>query len=305
MVQYEIGETMTPLQSEKAPNACVLTLVTSKELQQNLRIPGLEMLLRHTPSAQDSRVCKTEVHRSHLCGTIVTPRRTKEQRPIAFGYLLAPGNVILCDDSGAAHTMIQRMQLQSPHQQCGIGTFFHAFLECLIAKDLHHLQELEDRLNQLEEYVLADKLENFNAEMRTLRKEIIGWNRYYSQLDDMVCDLLENGNLYFDENELRLLRMVESRINRLKNEAQTQREYGLQVHELFQAELDMRQNRIMKILTVVTTIFLPLTLIAGWYGMNFHDMPELSWKYGYPAVIAISAVVVLGCLGIMKKKKFW
>lgn len=141
--------------------------------------------------------------------------------------------------------------------------------------------------------------------MRTLRKEIIGWNRYYSQLDDMVCDLLENGNLYFDENELRLLRMVESRINRLKNEAQTQREYGLQVHELFQAELDMRQNRIMKILTVVTTIFLPLTLIAGWYGMNFHDMPELSWKYGYPAVIAISAVVVLGCLGIMKKKKFW
>lgn len=52
MVQYEIGETMTPLQSEKAPNACVLTLVTSKELQQNLRIPGLEMLLRHTPKAR-------------------------------------------------------------------------------------------------------------------------------------------------------------------------------------------------------------------------------------------------------------
>ena len=61
----------------------------------------------------------------------------------------------------------------------------------------------------------------------------------------------------------------------------------------------------MKILTIVTTIFLPLTLVAGWYGMNFSNMPELSWKYGYPAVIVISLVIVMICLWIMKKKKFW
>ena len=99
--------------------------------------------------------------------------------------------------------------------------------------------------------------------------------------------------------------MVEKRIARLKNEAQILREYGLQIRELFQAEIDIRQNRIMKILTIVTTIFLPLTLVAGWYGMNFSNMPELSWKYGYPAVIVISLVIVMICLWIMKKKKFW
>ena len=97
--------------------------------------------------------------------------------------------------------------------------------------------------------------------------------------------------------------MVEKRIARLKNEAQILREYGLQIRELFQAEIDIRQNRIMKILTIVTTIFLPLTLVAGWYGMNFSNMPELSWKYGYPAVIVISLVIVMICLWIMKKKK--
>ena len=75
--------------------------------------------------------------------------------------------------------------------------------------------------------------------------------------------------------------------------------------ELFQAELDIRQNHIMKILTIVTTVFLPLSLVAGWYGMNFTGMPELSWDYGYPAVIVGSVVIVLLTLWIMKKKKFW
>ena len=69
--------------------------------------------------------------------------------------------------------------------------------------------------------------------------------------------------------------------------------------------MDLKQNDTMRILTVVTTIFLPLTLVAGWYGMNFSNMPELSWKYGYPAVIVISLVIVMICLWTMKKKKFW
>ena len=83
------------------------------------------------------------------------------------------------------------------------------------------------------------------------------------------------------------------------------REYGVQIQELFQAEIDIRQNRIMKILTIVTTLFLPLTLVTGWYGMNFTYMPELTWKYGYLAVTIMSVAVVLVCIWIMKKKKFW
>ena len=99
--------------------------------------------------------------------------------------------------------------------------------------------------------------------------------------------------------------MTEQQVGRLQAEAQALREYGIQVRELFQAEIDIRQNRIMKILTIVTTISLPLPLVAGWYGMNVVHKLELTWKYGYPAVIAVSVLVVLICLWIMKKKKFW
>lgn len=60
----------------------------------------------------------------------------------------------------------------------------------------------------------------------------------------------------------------------------------------------------MTVLTVVTTIFMPLTLIVGWYGMNFRFMPELQWKWGYPVVITISVLIVSGSLWFFKKKKW-
>lgn len=99
--------------------------------------------------------------------------------------------------------------------------------------------------------------------------------------------------------------MLSRRLGRLRDDAQLLREYCLQVRELFQTQVDLRQNKIMKTLTLVTTLCLPLSLVAAWYGMNFTGMPELSWKYGYPAVIAASILIVIACLWIMKRKKLW
>ena len=82
------------------------------------------------------------------------------------------------------------------------------------------------------------------------------------------------------------------------------REYASQISSEYQAQVDFQQNRVMKLLTIVTTIFLPLSLIVGWYGMNFQGMPELSWAYGYPAVIAVSVLIAV-CLVIYFKKKRW
>ena len=82
------------------------------------------------------------------------------------------------------------------------------------------------------------------------------------------------------------------------------RDYTMQVRDLHDAQLEVSQNRIMTLLTVVTTIFMPLTLIAGWYGMNFRYMPELEWRMGYPLVILVSAAVAVFCLILFKKKKW-
>ena len=81
------------------------------------------------------------------------------------------------------------------------------------------------------------------------------------------------------------------------------RENILQLRELYQSQQDAQQNKVMCILTVVTTLFLPLTLLTGWYGMNFINMPELHWEYGYVAVIITAVVIVLLEIVYFKKKK--
>lgn len=72
---------------------------------------------------------------------------------------------------------------------------------------------------------------------------------------------------------------------------------------MYQTQVDIQQNRVITFLTVVTTIFLPLTLITGWYGMNFSNMPELGWKYGYLIIIVLAIEVLIAEICYLKKKK--
>ena len=238
MYLYNICAAMNPLEGISASGRNVLVLLTSEELEKGVDIPGLERIIRHTPSVQGARACKAEFRHDCLCGTIITPRRTKDGAPIAFGYLLTEKWAVLCDDTGTARSAVQHLQKGNPQRELGVGGFFCEFLEWLIAKDLHHLQKLEDDMDQMEEQVLSGELDQFNSRMNALRKEIIRWLRYYTQLDDMVCEFQENETALFRDSELRMLHMAEKRIGRLDGEAQALREYSIQLRELFQAEID-------------------------------------------------------------------
>ena len=68
--------------------------------------------------------------------------------------------------------------------------------------------------------------------------------------------------------------------------------------------MDVKQNNTIALLTIISTIFMPLTLIVGWYGMNFIYMPELHYKWAYPAVFIVSIVIVIGSIIFFKKKKW-
>ncbi|HPE16621.1 MAG TPA: CorA family divalent cation transporter, partial [Oscillospiraceae bacterium] len=91
---------------------------------------------------------------------------------------------------------------------------------------------------------------------------------------------------------------------RLSNNVQMLRDYAAQVREAYQVQMDYNINNIMKVFTVVTAVFLPLSLVTGWYGMNFSSMPELSWRYGYAVVILLCLAIAGGCLLLFRKKKW-
>ena len=305
MKWYLIGETLSPLERAPGEDEAAVVLLDSDELAHTSELSGLACVLHHTPLARDARVCKAEVRSDCLSGTLALPRGGRDDARLGCGYLVTKSRVVLVDDSETMVTQLRRIVKEKRLTRKSVGRFLYDLFELLIARDLHHLEEIEDRAGKLEDRVLAGELDDFSAPMSTLRKETMAWYRYYSQLDDVACELRENENGFFSAEECGMFRLFEERVIRLREESQLLREYCTQLQSLFQSEIDIRQNRIMQILTIVTTIFLPLSLLAGWYGMNFSGMPELHWKYGYPAIIALSIAVVALSLWICKKKKFW
>ncbi|MEG0190026.1 MAG: CorA family divalent cation transporter, partial [Lachnospiraceae bacterium] len=96
-----------------------------------------------------------------------------------------------------------------------------------------------------------------------------------------------------------------ARVDRLYDNTQMLKEYSMQLREMYQSQIDLRQNKIMQFLTVVTTIFMPLTLIVGWYGMNFVNMPELHNANAYYIVIGVSISITLIEIWYFKVKKWF
>ena len=184
---YTIGQTLTQQEHAPAPEQPAVVLLTSEELSHQPALPGLERTLHHTPLARDARVCKAEVRSDCLAGTLVLPRQGKDGRPLACGYLVTGTRVVLVDDENALQGMLRHIAREKRWTDGSVGRFLYDFFEQLIARDLHQLEKIEDRIEALEDRVLAHELDDFSAPMTALRKETVAWFRYYSQLDDVAC----------------------------------------------------------------------------------------------------------------------
>ena len=138
----------------------------------------------------------------------------------------------------------------------------------LLQEDMPTLQKYEKRLTTLEEALMQDQAQDLDKKLFRIRRELSVFAAYYEQLDDLFAVLSEETE-EGDPHASRLFDHLTGRAQRLLSATEQEKEYALQLREMHQTQLDMRQNQIMKILTIVTTVFLPLSLIAGWYGMNF------------------------------------
>ena len=122
-------------------------------------------------------------------------------------------------------------------------------------------------------------------------------------MTDLGHELEENENRFFNKKDLKYFGIISDRSDHLKNKATQLLEYAKQIKEDYQTTIDGRQNKSMQMLTIISTIFLPLTLITSWYGMNFQNMPEL--QYGYPWVILVCICIIVICIIIFKKRKMF
>jgi magnesium transporter len=179
-------------------------------------------------------------------------------------------------------------------------------LEKLLEGGNQALEETERQIIAMEQQVVdGDIDQELNRQIFDMRHRVSIVRNFYEQLVDIGEELQENENDIFPTDELRYLKIFTDKAQRLSMYTQTLNDSLVHLREALDAALNTSMNNTMKIFTMVSTIFLPLTLIAGWYGMNFYFMPELTWKYGYAGVWGLSILVVIICLAIFKWKKFW
>lgn len=209
------------------------------------------------------------------------------------------------DSDGSTRRAFEAVLRRFPAASVTLEKLIFAFLDAMIEGDGKMLEDMEFALSEPEEGILFNHAEDgFVGFLLSERRRLLLLRNYYEQLIDVGKALEENENDIFAEEDLRYFKIFTDKAERLERNVRSLREQLMQLREAYQSMLDIRLNRIMKTFTALSAVFLPLTLITGWYGMNFKGMPELSWRYGYPYVTALAVVVALVCIILFRRKKW-
>ena len=306
MNYYLLEETMHPC-TDKELNSrkdrqYVAVLTTSEWERERDRF---DMGIEWEPDTGDIHNKKAEVNYDSLTGSFRLPdRHNLQERDYRFAFALDEKGIVFIDDSGKAQRMIDAIRRTKRWREPSLERFLYDFLEQIVDHDLPLMERYEDELNRIEDEILDAQEQGDLARVNEIRSDIRVLLVHYEQIIDMTQELEENENGFFSEENLRYFHLFMNLMARRHDSAVSLRDHTMQVRDLYNSQLEVRQNRTMTLLTVITTIFMPLTLIAGWYGMNFRYMPELEWPIAYPLVILVSIAIVVFCLILFRKKKW-
>ena len=208
-------------------------------------------------------------------------------------------------DDVTKHSFECMLERATDFQWASLPQLFSSFMTNFLLQDNQGLELLELQLEALEKKVMSPDTGNIRQELFHYRRKLLILRNYYEQYITIAEVIGENTNQLYDSKQLVSIHLFHSRVKRLCDHTRDLSEYVSQIKESYMAQLDINLNSIMKVFTIVTSIFMPLTLIVGWYGMNFKYMPELNWDYGYLWVILLSITVFLISIFWFKKKHFF
>lgn len=306
MQYYLIKDTVVPCTPEEfseRDGEKVIAVMTAEEWKTERE--RLQMDIELDPTSREITSTKAEANYGSLTGTFrILNRKNLLGREKRFAFAMDERGLVFIDEHDTAQQMIETISQTKRWPEPSMERFLYDFLEQIIGGDLTIIENYETELDKIEDAILSGSTEGSLTRVNKIRSIVRMLIIHYDQLTDMVQELEENENGFFSEENLRYIHLFMNRIERLYNRATSLRDHALQVRDLYREQLEVRQNRTVTLLTVVTTIFMPLTLIAGWYGMNFRYMPELNSPLGYPVVIAVSVLIVIFCLVFFKKKNW-
>jgi magnesium transporter len=186
----------------------------------------------------------------------------------------------------------------------GVDYLAYSLLDALVDGYFVILEKLGERIDQLEEELIASPGKAIMEQLYQLKRELLFLHKAVWPLREVIASLERRESPIIHETTAPYLRDVYDHVVQVIDSVEIYRDMLSTMLDLYLSSVSFRLNEVMKVLTIIATIFMPLTFIAGVYGMNFKYMPELEWRSGYFLSLGLMGAIAVGMLVFFRRKKW-
>jgi len=181
----------------------------------------------------------------------------------------------------------------------------YRLIDIIVDNYYNVLDRIGDLIEEIEENVYENPSNRTFHKIQLLKKELIYLRKALYPLREALSKVVKGESEFISEENLRYYSDVYDHVSHLIDSLDTYKDLTSSLLDIHINAMNTKMNEVMKVLTVISTIFMPLTFILGVYGMNFDYMPELGWPWGYYGVWIVMIVIVMMMLIFFKRKKWF
>jgi len=188
----------------------------------------------------------------------------------------------------------------------GSDYLLYALIDAIVDNYYIIVETLSNKIEDLEDNLFNGfSQEEISQQIQNLKREVLKVRRAIFPLREIISKLEKNESDFIKDKTIHFFRDVYDHVIQISENIEIYREMIWSLMDMYMTTISNKMNEVMKVLTIISTIFIPLTFMAGIYGMNFDYMPELHYKYAYFILCGIMVVVFLSMLYYFKKKKWF
>ena len=189
-------------------------------------------------------------------------------------------------------------------RQSGADYLFYALVDAIVDQYFAVVEALGEKIEELQDLVVSDPKPETLHKIHALKRQLLFLRRAVWPLREVTNNLSRSECPFLQESTKVFFRDVYDHVVQIVDTIETLREMVSTSLDIYLSGISYRLNAVMKVLTIITTIFMPLTFIVGIYGMNFEHMPELKWEWGYPLVVGVMVMIAIAMLGFFIRKRW-
>lgn len=178
----------------------------------------------------------------------------------------------------------------------------YALMDKIVDNYFTIIEKLGERLDAIEDAIDENPTANVLQEIKNLKRETLQLKKSIWPLREVINAILRGETAFVKTEQLPYFRDLYDHTIQVIDTIETYRDLLSGILDIYMSTVSVKMNQVMKVLTIISTIFIPLTFIVGVYGMNFKNMPELEWHYGYFEVIGLMLAVSLGLIYYFRRK---